>query len=624
MVLDPNLRSRDLMLPSRPSPAKAYFSLLEKNSEGNQSLQNDKSTCIRNFAWSLDYATAVAVGTIRSSAKEIRTALRNVVDVAIPRVAPERGIFTAFSELDTKIFGGRMKEAVYLKWSNLGDRRPGKTSTPGTVNPRITIELDQRLIYGTKSQLILVLLHQMVHAYFLVCCAQSNAPSSRDLRLGHGRHFSAIIYAILGLYSDRYRQGARHRSLRPESLGRRSSKWRWESAGINEGWQMGQRIRLGSTRPEESCKASSTCLEALNCDISFDRALQWYEDECAHIDVSCAGSIYVLTEGGMEQIPRTKAGLGSDYVELVWDGKAFKMPISRVDANPSLKFRLARQKNGRELQVPPVSEDSFRILYNFVKLGGYGPELMKVQNNLGNEPGFASSSGPPEIRETRKEWPEFLATDIKAVKLAADLGLFEMESHGLRRLFAQHFTHNDPITALEALYEDDWIPEKLRDWAVAFMAKPLSFRRAGQTEGFNLHLLQRSLSFSSGMTRLMARSVALREDVDRAVARISHHAHEQVNPMTIMQPVAVPMLQQASYPMALENTLAGSNSISLPPHWWNETNVGGVTYADATDRRGALSVPPNTTRLPGHVYPQAYGPSDRLWNKHGEFLEARY
>ncbi|KAI9667555.1 MAG: hypothetical protein M1821_000371 [Bathelium mastoideum] len=602
---------------------KAWLLLLEKNSEASQSLQNDKSTFTRNFAWSLDFATAVAVNAIRSSAKEIRTVLKGVVNGVLPPVAPERGIFPAFSELDAKIFGGRMKEAVYLKWSRLDDHTPGKTSTPGTVNPRITIELDEGLMYGSQSQLVLVLLHQMIHAYFLVCCSP-RLTGSRDMRLGHDRHFCAIMYSVFDSCFNRQRQGSRRRWFQSSPTGRRTPKRQWATPRIDDTWQTYRQVRFGSSNIDQSCKNSSTCFEPFQCECPSDQIMQWYEDDCAKIDISRATTVYTLTDSGIDGTARTKAGLGSDFVEFVWDGKAFKIPRARVEANPSLKSRLSRQKNSRELHIPAVSQDTFRSLFTFIRTGAYPPELIQVQNHIRNESTFASTIGPPEILETRKDWPDFLATDIRAVKLAAELGLYEMESYGVRRLYAQHFTHNDPVAALEILYQDDWVPDRLRDWAVSFMAKPLSFRRAGQTEGFNVDLLQGSLSFSSGMTRLVGRSGALREDVQRAAAKIARSSYDQNGQMAMISPGPPHHLQQDLYPFAAES-LARRNSISLPPHGWNgEPSMAPSIYPEPVDRRATLSAPLNPSRSLGHAYPSAHAVGNRSLHMFYESLEPQH
>ncbi|KAF2238865.1 hypothetical protein EV356DRAFT_504189, partial [Viridothelium virens] len=320
----------------RQSPIAAWISLLEKHAEATQSLQDEKSTTARNLAWSLDFATAVAVTNIRRSPKEIRSALRLVVEAVVPRVAPEQGIFAAFSELDASIFGGWMKDAVFMKWSRLGGNRPGKTSTPGTTNPRITVELDERLMYGSKAKLVLVLLHQTTHAYFLTCCAPPKVAGSRDPRLGHDRHFCMILHSVLGLFSDRRNQPPRRRWYQPNAMVTRAPKWHREAPESFPARQFRRPGHLNVCDHNQSSNSCSTCLKPFQCEIPADRVIEWYEEDCASIDVSRAATVYALTDSGPEGTPRIKAGLGSDYVEFVWDGKAFKISRSRIEANPSL------------------------------------------------------------------------------------------------------------------------------------------------------------------------------------------------------------------------------------------------------------------------------------------------
>ncbi|KAL9096989.1 MAG: hypothetical protein Q9165_000953 [Trypethelium subeluteriae] len=605
----------------RQSPIAAWISLLEKHAEATQSLQNDKSTTARNLAWSLDFATAVVVTNIRRSPKEIRSALRLIVEAVVPRVAPEQGIFAAFSELDARIFGGWMKDAVFLKWSRLGGHRPGKTSTPGTTNPRITVELDERLMYGSKARLVLVLLHQTTHAYFLTCCAPPKVAGSRDPRLGHDRHFCMILHSVLGLFSDRRNQLPRRKWHQPSAMVGRAPKWRREAPESSDVRQFRRPGHLGICDHDQSSISCSTCLEPFQCEIPADQVIQWYEEDCAQIDVSRASTVYTLSDNGPEGTPRIRAGLGSDFVEFVWDGKAFKIPRSRIQANTSLNYRLARQRNGRELQIPDVSLETFRSLYNFVRTGSYAPELMKVQNNQETVSASSSTAGPPEILETRKDWPDFLSIDIRAVKVAAELGFSELERYALRRLFAQHFTHNDPIIALQDIYEKGCVPDGLRDWVVSFMAKPLSYRQAGQTEQFNLELLQQSLSFAASMTRLMEESGALREDVRRATTKIMRSSQEESNQMAMVHP---PSLQLAQNPSHFHSDPQPRDPISLPSQWWNETRLPSLSNVDPIGRRGGRSPPLFMPRLPSNGHMSAYSPYSGSSRMFDESPEPRY
>lgn len=587
----------------RQPPTKAWILLLGKHGEATQHLQNAKSTTTRNFAWSLDFATAVVVKNIRSSTKEIRIAVKLVIDAAIPHVAPQQGIFAAFGELDAKIFGGQMKEAVFLKWSRLDGPGYGKTSTPGTINPRATIELDERLMHGPRTGLVLMLLHQMIHAYFLVCCAPPKVAGFRDLRLEHNRHFCMVMYSVLGLYVSRQNQSPRRRNGRPESMAYRG---REVGRSALDSHDARHAIRFRRHHLEQSSNTCSLCSEPFQCEIPSNSVRQWFEEECADIDVSRADKIYTLTETGMEAQQRIKAEAGSNFVEFVWDKKAFKVPRAGIEANLSLKLRLARQKDDRELYIPPCSEETFRSLYSFTRTGGYGPELMKVQNNKRKAPAFSSTAGPPEILETRKDWPDFLGTDIRAVKLAGELGFYEMERYGLRRLSAQHFTHNDPIAALEAVYEGAWVPDGLRDWVVSFMAKPLSCRLPGQREQCNLDLLQQNLSFTASMARLMERSGGLREDVRRAEAKIARSSLEPNDQMAMVLRPPVPPVNQPSYHFPSDISWR-RNPTTLPPSWWSETRNLPYSFTDPIDARAILTPPLTPGRLSAHGCPSPYG-----------------
>lgn len=115
-----------------------------------------------------------------------------------------------FDELDRELFLGMLKGNVYLAWSDLPRDYPGMTTRPGENSsglrgPRITIELAEGLLkHGTSAHILAILLHQMIHAYFLQCCGHRNkAASGIGCDLTHHHGFSAVLYAI----QDRFLKG---------------------------------------------------------------------------------------------------------------------------------------------------------------------------------------------------------------------------------------------------------------------------------------------------------------------------------------------------------------------------------------------------------------------------------
>jgi hypothetical protein len=142
-----------------------------------------------------DEATKFAVDALRDYRRTRVVALSGQDELDIyPRAEMP---FRLFNELDQELFRGVLKANVYLKWSDLTIHRHGATSRPGCKSNRVTIELNKRFLWyrrelhWSRGALLAALIHQMTHAYFLICCVEN---VQHDL--GHGLGFSAVLYQI--------------------------------------------------------------------------------------------------------------------------------------------------------------------------------------------------------------------------------------------------------------------------------------------------------------------------------------------------------------------------------------------------------------------------------------------
>lgn len=105
--------------------------------------------------------------------------------------------FAVFNDLDTLFFRSRLKGNVYLTWARLPRGVYARTSRPGFHGtPRITIELS-RYAANIRSATLGILLHQMIHAYYLQSCGHKNkgvAGKGHDLR--HKEEFESLRVSI--------------------------------------------------------------------------------------------------------------------------------------------------------------------------------------------------------------------------------------------------------------------------------------------------------------------------------------------------------------------------------------------------------------------------------------------
>ena len=105
--------------------------------------------------------------------------------------------FVTFGDLDKKLFRSVLCGNVYLTWARLPHGIFGRTSRVGLHGRRrITIELSLH-VADDRAATLGVLLHQMIHAYYLQCCGHKNKGAVRkghDLR--HREEFKGLRRTI--------------------------------------------------------------------------------------------------------------------------------------------------------------------------------------------------------------------------------------------------------------------------------------------------------------------------------------------------------------------------------------------------------------------------------------------
>lgn len=123
----------------------------------------------------------------------------------MPAVHSLHSLQLLFGNLNKHLFREVLKDTVSFRFSsNLPPDIHGSTSALGALGNQIVISLNADLIRD-PSHLALVasLIHQMSHAYLLVCCGfgdSSAADGRHDLK--HGLAFSSIVHTIQDLLVD--------------------------------------------------------------------------------------------------------------------------------------------------------------------------------------------------------------------------------------------------------------------------------------------------------------------------------------------------------------------------------------------------------------------------------------
>ena len=126
----------------------------------------------------------------------------------VPATYSLQQLQSLFQNLDKYLFRGVLKESVCFCFSsNLSPSIHGSTAALGVFGNQIVITLNSELTrQPSHLPLVASLIHQMTHAYLLVCCGygDSHAEDQRhDLR--HGLAFSSIVHTIQDLLVDNAR-----------------------------------------------------------------------------------------------------------------------------------------------------------------------------------------------------------------------------------------------------------------------------------------------------------------------------------------------------------------------------------------------------------------------------------
>jgi len=150
--------------PNRPTPTTAALRRLQDKRAAPQSKPSrldleEAFGLIHEALESTHITTIPCLG--RSSDTESRFSARDLP-------------FMVFDDLDRKLFRSTLKGNVHLTWANLPQGVRGRTSRPGLRGrPRITIKLSLR-VAKDRAATLGVLLHQMIHAYYLQSCGHKN------------------------------------------------------------------------------------------------------------------------------------------------------------------------------------------------------------------------------------------------------------------------------------------------------------------------------------------------------------------------------------------------------------------------------------------------------------------
>ncbi|KAF2489737.1 hypothetical protein BU16DRAFT_597226 [Lophium mytilinum] len=479
-----------------------------------------------NPKWNIDYATVFLINRLGKD-KDLANGISKIREKS--RRYDTREIpYRSFDALNDVLFAGRLKDAVYLKWVDLGPHVSGTTCNPGE-GPDHRVSRSTLLLNFTLHQdahpddILASLIHHMIHCYFIVTCGPQLPDETKYGRLSHGMHFGKVMSTIKDLSASTGRRpllvdiGHNLAQVRDYQYERPTPALSPRNLSLLRS-QMEPRNQRSSTR--SFCPPHPKVNRPSQAEVD-----EWYTKTCIPLPdlPKCVRgqNLYTLVLPGSDfrEFPRAKAPPNQEYVELIYADKCVYIPATSISSYPSL---VAQFEKARWLEIPDeTSLESFKTLYEFLLRGRFSPDQPSD-----HEHGNHHTPSPPLIRSPSATADPYLTTSIKALKLATSLKFPQLEAHALHRLNALPHTHEDPFTLLSEIYTDSPDPlPALRAWARAFLLRRapdhpvmayLDLATDAGAAPANLELLERDRGLRERFDYLLEHGGAFHADVTAA------------------------------------------------------------------------------------------------------------
>ena len=485
-----------------------------------------------NLAWTVDFATAFALRHMQANRQAVVDAIEEAALLQPACSHFEEYPYLVFDLLDKTFFDNKLKDMVYLEWYSGPSSLVGQTSAPKVIKPRITIQLNRRSLTSCLPEEVMAhLIHQMVHAYLLVCCGPETKEHKRDGRLLDGLHFGVLLYRIKELV-------AIAGCVLPLSLHRDGHGLGMVSLHSDTNLYSAYRSRpkeeFAPTTTDDSLECP-TQLKTTHCShdsrVTPQQCKDWtrYNYQKA-IDEKADGrgnSIMRPGDSELKAYDRLKeCPPSSEYVELLWNKQRVLCDKEKAVKNAASMKKYFLDKDREPIKIPECSYEIFLSVHNFLQKGKYKPDI-ELSNDM-------SASKGPVLLGTRHDSPNHLLADIRLHKIAGDIKCDELQAYALARLNSIEFTHNDPIEAFSVLYNDDnpskKVHEDLRRWTRTFLTRtglpktvsslaPTYYDQLNSDTDFSaastIHKLKNG-EHAAAYARLYLRNSNFKEDVDHA------------------------------------------------------------------------------------------------------------
>jgi hypothetical protein len=443
--------------------------------------------CTRNLGWNIDWAVAYLVDhlekTRNDAAEGLRTIRIKAATLSREGLDPEDIIYKTVNRLDATLFKGHLKDAVYLSTLPLPPSLSGATYNanwgpdPGVT--RISIVLNSGLLeYARARDVVALLIHQMIHAYFLVACGPQKENEVEYGRLAHGKHFGQILTTIKDI-------SATHGK---------------ELVGLDFGHdvliddEVYPRRRKDNDSEDEAAKWYCTHCHASTASIPTRDLTKWYTKTIApllspSLSTSALRSanvqIYNERRHTIEVRSRARLPPSTETIEVLYNDTSTLLDREKIEENVLSARRALTCSRFLKISDNDVDEATFTRFMEYVHTGTYRPS--PLYGGYGNGRGGLVLA--PTAGHRRDDGDAHVLADILFVKFGTSYHLSECVEYGLKRLDSYSIVDEDPIDILTHIFSGREPCAKLRSWVARFLrAGPSSLSLFARTHTDNTNL----------------------------------------------------------------------------------------------------------------------------------------
>jgi hypothetical protein len=430
--------------------------------------QNSHLKCDRNLGWNIDWAVAFIVDYLekKSDATEALRAIR-IRAATLERDGRTRDIpDRIFNTLDETLFAGLLRNAVYLGCSSLNADVSGATHTPNSgpysENKRISIILNSDFLNCARAKdVVAILIHHMIHAYFLIACGPQKEEEVDYGRLGHSHHFGKVMTAI------RQFSAAHGKEFTGLSYGH----------GLGDGYDTDgyyrplRRLSRNSDSERENWYCShchSNVYEIPDSELNkwYTKAIQPMLDQPCKAIRSATVQIYNDRIHELETRPRARLPASTKTLEFIYKDKSTLISAAHLDDLPCLKLAFVNTKSRfLRIHAKDATDGTFLRLLEFIHTRACRPDPFALVSS--------SRRAPPIIKPSSGSNQPFVLFDVQFANLGAVLGCGEAVSYALKRMNAYGVMSEDPVAVLEEIFRGREPERKVKAWVRGFLvARP--------------------------------------------------------------------------------------------------------------------------------------------------------